>query len=197
LPPESEANQEIPAEEVGGMELDLDALMAPSEAVPATVSAAHTADEELNLDFSLALPESEYAENIEAEAAPAQEEESIVLESAPVQEEEAHLDFDFDLGEETKVVTPEEKMPAAMPELDLSGISLDMGEPTEVAAASLAPSGEELGDSTEAATKLDLARAYVEMGDTDGAREILEEVLKEGSAQQQGDAKQLLASLDA
>ncbi|BCB26418.1 motility protein FimV [Sulfurimicrobium lacus] len=201
LPPETEteteANQEIPAEEVGGMELDLDALMAPSEEVPATVSVAHTAEEELNLDFSLALPESEYAENIEAEATPAQEEESIVLESAPVQEEEAHLDFDFDLGEETKVVTPEEKMPAAMPELDLSGISLDMGEPTEVAAASLAPSGEELGDSTEAATKLDLARAYVEMGDTDGAREILEEVLKEGSAQQQGDAKQLLASLDA
>jgi pilus assembly protein FimV len=197
LPPEAEAQQEIPAEEVGGMELDLDALMAPSEAVPATVSAAHAADEELNLDFSLALPESEYAENIEAEAAPAQEEESIVLESAPVQEEEAHLDFDFDLGEETKVVTPEEKMPAAMPELDLSGISLDMGVPPEVAAASLAPSGEELGDSTEAATKLDLARAYVEMGDTDGAREILEEVLKEGSAQQQGDAKQLLASLDA
>ncbi|MEN6587246.1 MAG: FimV/HubP family polar landmark protein [Sulfuricella sp.] len=196
-PSETEAKQEIPAEEVGGMELDLDALLAPSEEEPATVSAAHTADEELNLDFSLALPESEYAENIEAEATPAQEEESIVLESAPVQEEEAHLDFDFDLGEEAKAVISEEKMPAAMPELDLSGISLDMGEPTEVAAASLASSGEELGDSTEAATKLDLARAYVEMGDTDGAREILEEVLKEGSSHQQGDAKQLLASLDA
>jgi pilus assembly protein FimV len=55
--------------------------------------------------------------------------------------------------------------------------------------------GEELGGSAEAATKLDLARAYVEMGDADGAREILEEVLKEGSSQQQAEANQLLASL--
>ena len=82
-----------------------------------------------------------------------------------------------------------------MPELDLSGISLNLDEPAAQVPVSMPAPGEELGGSAEAATKLDLARAYVEMGDTDGAREILEEVLKEGSAQQQADANQLLASL--
>jgi pilus assembly protein FimV len=47
----------------------------------------------------------------------------------------------------------------------------------------------------EVATKLDLARAYVEMGDRDGAREILEEVLSEGDARQKEDANTLLAEI--
>jgi pilus assembly protein FimV len=52
-----------------------------------------------------------------------------------------------------------------------------------------------LSDADEAATKLDLARAYFEMGDHDGAREILEEVLKEGSEEQARDAQGLLDKL--
>ncbi|MBK1632731.1 hypothetical protein CKO31_18670 [Thiohalocapsa halophila] len=47
----------------------------------------------------------------------------------------------------------------------------------------------------EAATKMDLARAYVEMEDPDAARAILEEVVEEGSEQQRADAKALLAKL--
>ena len=50
-------------------------------------------------------------------------------------------------------------------------------------------------DGDEVATKLDLARAYVEMGDEDGARGILEEVLVEGNQAQRGDAQQLLAEI--
>jgi pilus assembly protein FimV len=49
-----------------------------------------------------------------------------------------------------------------------------------------------LSDSDEAATKLDLARAYIDMGDTEGAREILQEVLQEGTAVQIKDARSLL-----
>jgi len=49
-----------------------------------------------------------------------------------------------------------------------------------------------LSDSDEAATKLDLARAYIDMGDNEGAREILQEVLKEGTAVQIDDARSLL-----
>ncbi len=49
-----------------------------------------------------------------------------------------------------------------------------------------------LTDSDEAATKLDLARAYIDMGDNEGAREILEEVLDEGTEAQMRDAKSLL-----
>jgi len=47
----------------------------------------------------------------------------------------------------------------------------------------------------EVATKLDLARAYVDMGDDDGARSILEEVVVEGTDSQRGDAEQLLAKI--
>lgn len=47
-------------------------------------------------------------------------------------------------------------------------------------------------DADEAATKLDLARAYIDMGDTEGAREILEEVLKEGTEVQRNEARDLL-----
>ena len=43
--------------------------------------------------------------------------------------------------------------------------------------------------------KFDLAKAYEEMGDKDGAREILQEVLKEGDAEQQDHAKKLLGTL--
>jgi pilus assembly protein FimV len=48
---------------------------------------------------------------------------------------------------------------------------------------------------SEVGTKLDLAQAYVDMGDPDGARSILEEVLKEGSASQKQEARRLLDSL--
>jgi pilus assembly protein FimV len=51
----------------------------------------------------------------------------------------------------------------------------------------------EAGDLTdEINTKLDLARAYVEMEDADGARSILEEVLNEGNDGQQTEARKLL-----
>jgi pilus assembly protein FimV len=48
---------------------------------------------------------------------------------------------------------------------------------------------------SEVGTKLDLARAYMDMGDPDGARSILEEVLAEGSANQKQEAQRLLESI--
>jgi pilus assembly protein FimV len=48
---------------------------------------------------------------------------------------------------------------------------------------------------TEVGTKLDLARAYVDMGDPSGARSILEEVLDEGDAGQRQQAQHLLDTL--
>ncbi|MEM8766673.1 MAG: FimV/HubP family polar landmark protein [Pseudomonadota bacterium] len=52
---------------------------------------------------------------------------------------------------------------------------------------------EDEGDSAN--TKLDLARAYIDMGDADGARDILKEVLDEGNADQQQKAQSMLESL--
>jgi pilus assembly protein FimV len=47
----------------------------------------------------------------------------------------------------------------------------------------------------DVATKLDLAKAYHEMGDASGAREILEEVLREGDAEQKAAAQNVIQQL--
>lgn len=49
---------------------------------------------------------------------------------------------------------------------------------------------------TEVGTKLDLARAYADMGDPEGARSILTEVIEEGDEAQREEARQLLDGLD-
>jgi pilus assembly protein FimV len=43
--------------------------------------------------------------------------------------------------------------------------------------------------------KFDLAKAYEEMGDKDGARDILQEVMREGDVEQKAQAQKLLGSL--
>ena len=47
-------------------------------------------------------------------------------------------------------------------------------------------------DADAASTKLELARAYLDMGDVDGARGMLEEVVSEGNPGQRAEAKRLL-----
>jgi pilus assembly protein FimV len=44
-------------------------------------------------------------------------------------------------------------------------------------------------------TKLDLARAYLDMGDPEGARSMLDEVMSEGNDSQKGEARKLLAEI--
>ena len=46
-------------------------------------------------------------------------------------------------------------------------------------------------------SKLDLARAYIDMGDEDGARPVLMDVIKEGDLAQQAEARELFLRLDA
>lgn len=55
--------------------------------------------------------------------------------------------------------------------------------------------GGEPATMSEVGTKLDLARAYMDMGDPEGARSILDEVLQEGSSTQRQEAERLIASL--
>jgi len=99
--------------------------------------------------------------------------------------------LDFELSLDTGETPAEEQTPAGGGSSDLGMISLDLGGGE---AETGAPGG---GDAKwqEVATKLDLAKAYEEMGDKDGARELLNEVVKEGDAAQQAQAQQMLASL--
>ncbi|HUF82766.1 MAG TPA: FimV/HubP family polar landmark protein [Burkholderiales bacterium] len=111
--------------------------------------------------------------------------------AAPAAEPSGGLDFDLNLDMDGGDKSAQPGTPAAaVPSMDLSDISLDLGsgEPS-AAGASSDPKWQEV------ATKLDLAKAYEEMGDKDGARELLGEVMKDGDAAQKGQAEQLLAKL--
>jgi pilus assembly protein FimV len=97
---------------------------------------------------------------------------------------------------------------ASMEGGNASGIDLDVGSAMEdsgtgssstasYAATEKLPQLSDLEPVTmsEVGTKLDLARAYMDMGDPDGARNILQEVLAEGSASQKQEARRLIDSL--
>ena len=136
-------------------------------------------------DFSLDVPAAEEkADTAVAAAAPAQESNVI--------------DFQIDLpkaGDDMPTrAAPAPAAPAGDGGLDfkLDGLDLTMdAKPTPEAAGG----GEKDGHWYDVQTKFDLAKAYQEMGDKDGAKEILQEVIKEGDAEQKTQAKTLLDSL--
>jgi pilus assembly protein FimV len=117
------------------------------------------------------------------------------------------FDLDFHLDEEDKPAPmkpkPEpalaaagataEKLarPAAALELDKLDLSFD---PDKATYEDPTPSVLD-GQWHDAATKLDLAKAYQEMGDVEGAREILQEVLHEGDDEQKKEAQAILGKL--
>ncbi len=96
---------------------------------------------------------------------------------------------------------------AVLPKIDFGEIDLDIGEATDTPDESPTvrdthktaqmPQLSQLEPVTmsEVGTKLDLARAYMDMGDPDGARNILQEVLSEGSASQKQEARRLIDTL--
>jgi pilus assembly protein FimV len=112
--------------------------------------------------------------------------------AAPAAESSGGLDFDLNLDIGGDQGTAADKTAtSSAPSLDLSDISLDLGSAGE-------PSASAAGSDPkwqEVATKLDLAKAYEEMGDKDGARELLGEVMKDGDPAQKGQAEHLLAKL--
>lgn len=113
-----------------------------------------------------------------------------VAEAAPAKDEglEFSIDFPLEMTESTPKAEP------AIKDIGLGEISLNLDD--EVAPAAVAaPAGVRDEHWQEVATKLDLAKAYQEMGDAEGAREILEEVLREGDEQQQEAARSLLQQL--
>jgi pilus assembly protein FimV len=78
--------------------------------------------------------------------------------------------------------------------LDLSPISLDL-EPATVGADEAEAGAGGAGRWQEMATKLDLASAYEEIGDKEGARELLQEVIKGGDSGQQQKARSMLSKI--
>ncbi|MCH8945004.1 MAG: hypothetical protein IH910_09500, partial [Proteobacteria bacterium] len=116
----------------------------------------------------------------------------------------AGTDVDLDLDDLTaalQVSEVEDTLQQPGEDATVEHIRPEMSEETtEVPTMNLSPDdmSSELQDArtmTEVGTKLDLARAYVDMGDPAGARSILEEVLDEGDEGQKQQAQKLLDSL--
>lgn len=108
----------------------------------------------------------------------------------PAQADKGAMEFTIDFPVKDMAEKPAPAAQAA--EAGLAGISLNLDEP----AAPGGPAAQGRDDHwQEVATKLDLAKAYQEMGDADGVREILAEVLNEGDVEQQETAKTMLKQL--
>ncbi len=103
---------------------------------------------------------------------------------------EVEDEFDLsDLGEEEAADSADES----------SELEFDVLEEDDIDELALDDSDEDLSEfapDDELATKLDLARAYIDMGDTDGALDILKLVSSEGSPEQQKEAEELLSKID-
>lgn len=102
------------------------------------------------------------------------------------------LDFPIDEG------MAEKFEPAARADdTGLAGITLNLGDDTATAESAAGGGAAETKNEhwQEVATKLDLAKAYQEMGDVTGAREILDEVLAEGDAGQREAAQAMIDQL--
>jgi pilus assembly protein FimV len=113
--------------------------------------------------------------------------------------DDLELPADFDLSLADEMDAPD----AFAAELDdvnaeLESLSNSIGEPTFTEADAALDNDDDfdfLSGTDEAATKLDLAQAYIDMGDSDGARDILNEVVSEGSAEQKSEAEEMLSRL--
>jgi pilus assembly protein FimV len=81
-------------------------------------------------------------------------------------------------------------------EFNLDDLDTDDIETAEITYDDAEDDAEGLLDaSDEVSTKLDLARAYLDMGDSEGARSILDEVMEEGNEAQKDEAEKLFAEL--
>jgi pilus assembly protein FimV len=152
-------------------------------------------------EFSLDIEMAELDADIQHETASELEAKEASLDITDIELDDN--DLDLSAAEESEAVAEEDEVT-----LDLSDeFDLDSLEMGEVEAADVKTAANEtlededdfdlssLGDVDEISTKLDLARAYLDMGDSEGTRGILEEVLADGNDEQKQEASELMAKL--
>jgi pilus assembly protein FimV len=164
--------------EIGNFDLHDIEARAPAEDIAAAPPPAGEAADFDNLDdLTFDLPQAAPAQ----EAAAAKHEEDYFATAAPAP-------------------APVAAAPAAeaqAPEFDLSGIDLDLDSNESASSANTAGGVDDPLSAVhlEMDTKLDLAIAYQEIGDKEGARELIDEVIKGGSDAQVAKAQAMRASL--
>lgn len=179
----------------GGLDLDFSAEeVAALAAAPSATQDAVLAD---TLDFDVSAlrePESRMEPFADVPAPPpAMADLSFDLEGFKAQAVATPGldDGDAFADEEEPVQGTPANTPDGMLEFDLNALSLDLDAPAEAAAPQDVPA---FGDGT-LQTKLALAEEFVSIGDQDGARALLEEVVAEASGELQAQARRALSSL--
>jgi pilus assembly protein FimV len=181
---------------------DFEALLAQAQAEPQSI------DDLADFDLDVGEPASpaevpEEPVDVAAELAAF----DAIPEFDPISELELPEDFDLSLSlddESPAAKSFASELSDVNAELDKLSQSLESPslEP-HFTAADAAQEPEPLDDldfdffsgSDEVATKLDLARAYIDMGDHQGARDILDEVVKDGDDTQRQEAEEMLSRL--
>ena len=198
-----------PAADVGGMAAAGAAAVAAGVAgVAAAAEPEAQAVSSPSLDEGLAFDGGYDKPAVEAESKPVQTFQSTrsgPLSAMPgVELPSLDLDAPLDLDEGPSTVTDLNIDTTITESLDMGHASGGEGDGLGAIGLDLSPStisgpitmsGAASSQWQEMASKLDLASAYVEIGDKEGARELLEEVINGGDAAQQQRARELLADL--
>jgi pilus assembly protein FimV len=187
------------------MSLDFDFDLGSPEAKEAVEAVVDTAAANAVVPPEINLAEMDFDLDLGSPSEPAAD---VV---AKVQQTEPAIDFDL----ATEAVSDEALIAGGITDLKLDfDLELDQEPAGTVASAPLETTDlvldfpEETGEpvsepvsakpeNPEVATKLELAQAYEEMGDLEGARELLNEVVNEGSESQQALARAKLDQLSA
>ncbi len=192
---ESATVDESASEQAPAAELDLSDLSLEADIAEESPSA------ELELD-ALTFESDSSTEETAAEETPAAEFDlsGLSLETDTA-DELAAVELD-DLSLESESTTAETSTELDMTDLDLADLELDTAAVSDIDSAAEATGvatslsdDDMFADLDEIGTKLDLAKAYADMGDADGARDILEEVLSDGNDQQKQQAEQLMQGI--
>ncbi len=182
-------------DELSDLAFSLDDKRSEDEPVRET-AAADTGDDDFGLDFDL-----------DSEPEPRRQAEEAADAGGALDEDEGDdLSLDFDVDSRGVAATGDElDVDKALEGLDLdndTGLeedALDLDDSGDRTAAAAAHAGDSdddddlFGGADENSTKLDLAKAYLDMGDAEGARSLLEEVLEEGDDAQKREAQELMA----
>ena len=167
------------------IDFNFDSAEVGESAAPAVAEADFSADETVVMTPEMA---SSMLGNVDFELG-----EQVNSDTEAVSIPDLNLDIPIDQPEEVA-----ESASPSLPALNLDDISLNFEMPqTEISAgeAAVADAGPKDDHWYDVQTKFDLAKAYQEMGDKDGAIEILREVIKDGDVAQQAEANALLESL--
>jgi len=205
---ESEDKEDEFSLDIDASELDIDILDETEKVTDAGEVSLDLGDVDLGLDEETSDTSSDEVTEVGDVDIDFGLDEEPTSEASASAEEEVALDLtedaallDMDLGEEEpaaeEVAVEEAAAPEQAaetePEVVAEEVSLDM-EPAADEEEDFDLSS--LDDVDEISTKLDLARAYLDMGDHEGTRGILEEVIAEGNDEQKKEAADLMAKLD-